>query len=71
MRAACFTRSRTARPSCGRWTYTGALSPGMTLVKVRLQLFGSVMADYLNLMKIDGQWWIVAKHFRRVDDAAA
>ncbi|SDR07451.1 nuclear transport factor 2 family protein [Pseudoxanthomonas sp. CF125] len=47
------------------------LSPEMALVKVRLQLFDSIMADYLNLMKIDGQWRIVAKHFHRVGDAAA
>lgn len=47
------------------------LSPEMALVKVRLQLFDSIMADYLNLMKIDGQWRIVAKLFHREGDAAA
>lgn len=45
------------------------LSSEMALVKVRLRLFDSIMADYLNLMKVDGQWRIYAKHFHRVGDA--
>ncbi|MGQ5524068.1 nuclear transport factor 2 family protein [Chitinimonas sp. PSY-7] len=41
------------------------LSPDMALAKVRLRLFDSIMVDYLNLMRVDGQWRVVAKHFHR------
>lgn len=47
------------------------LSPDMALAKVRLRLFDNIMEDYLNLMKIDGQWQIVAKHFHRAGSAVA
>jgi hypothetical protein len=42
------------------------MSPEMALVKVRLKLFDHVMEDYLNLLKINGKWQIVAKLFHRV-----
>jgi hypothetical protein len=41
------------------------LSDEMALVKVQLRLFDNIMVDYLNLMKIDGHWIIVSKHFWR------
>ena len=41
------------------------LSVEMALAKVQLRLFDSIMQDYLNLMKIDGKWMVVAKHFTR------
>lgn len=47
------------------------LSLDMALVKVRLQLFDSIMVDYLSLMKVDGQWCVVAKLFHREGSAAA
>ncbi|HDR9511001.1 hypothetical protein C5615_32115 [Burkholderia cepacia] len=47
------------------------LSPDMALAKVRLRLFDNIMVDYLNLMKIDGQWKIVAKHFYRAGAAVS
>lgn len=47
------------------------LSPDMALAKVRLRLFDNTMVDYLNLMKIDGRWCIVAKHFHRAGSALA
>lgn len=39
------------------------LSDEMAFAKVRLQLFDSIMVDYLNLVKVDGKWTIVAKLF--------
>ncbi len=47
------------------------LAPDMALAKVRLRLFDNVMIDYLNLMKVDGQWQIVSKLFYRVGSAVA
>lgn len=41
------------------------LSDEMALAKVQLRLFDNIMVDYLNLMKVNGQWVIVAKHFWR------
>ncbi|HDR9512258.1 hypothetical protein C5615_38645 [Burkholderia cepacia] len=45
------------------------LSSDMALAKVRLRLFDNIMVDYLNLMKIDGRWQIVAKLFHRAGAA--
>ena len=46
------------------------ISPTLALVKVQLEMFGGVMKDYLNIVFIDGQWWILAKMWERVGDAA-
>ena len=46
------------------------ISPTLALVKVQLEMFGGVMQDYLNIVFIDGQWWILAKMWERVGDAA-
>ncbi|MEO6918737.1 MAG: nuclear transport factor 2 family protein [Collimonas sp.] len=45
------------------------MSPEMAMVKVRLRLFDNIMADYLNLLKVDGRWTIVAKLFHRIGAA--
>jgi hypothetical protein len=42
------------------------LSPTMALAKVQLQMFGGIMQDYLNLIKLDGKWWIIAKLYEQV-----
>lgn len=42
------------------------LSPTMALAKVQLQMFGGVMQDYLNLIKLDGKWWVIAKLYEQV-----
>jgi len=34
---------------------------------VRLRLFDNIMMDYLNLLKVDGHWSIVAKIFYRAE----
>jgi len=46
------------------------LSPEMALAKVRLRLFDNIMEDYLNLLKVDGKWTIVAKLFHRAETLA-
>jgi hypothetical protein len=44
------------------------ISPTLALAKVQLQMFGGVMQDYLNLVALDGQWWVMAKMWERVGD---
>ena len=46
------------------------VSPTLALVKPQLQMFGGVMQDYLNLVFLDGQWWIMSKLWEKVGDAA-
>ena len=46
------------------------ISPTLALVKPQLEMFGGVMQDYLNLAFLDGQWWVMAKMWERVGDAA-
>ena len=46
------------------------VSPTLALVKVQLEMFGGVMQDYLNIVFLVGQWWIMAKMWERVGDAA-
>ncbi|MNF19128.1 putative lumazine-binding protein [compost metagenome] len=46
------------------------MSPEMAMVKVRLRLFDNVMVDYLNVMKVDGRWMIVAKLFHKEGSVA-
>lgn len=45
------------------------VSGTLALVKVQLEMFGGVMQDYLNIVFIDGQWWILAKMWERVGDS--
>jgi len=47
------------------------MSPEMALVKVRLRLFDNTMVDYLNLLKVDGKWRVVAKLFHRAETLAS
>jgi hypothetical protein len=44
------------------------ISPTLALVKPQLEMFGGVMQDYLNLVSIDGKWWILAKMWEKVGD---
>ncbi|WP_449397751.1 nuclear transport factor 2 family protein [Chryseobacterium wanjuense] len=46
------------------------LSDTMAFAKVRLQLFDNIMVDYLNLVKVDGNWSIVSKLFYREGSAS-
>lgn len=45
------------------------ISPTLAWVKPQLEMFGGVMQDYLNLVFLDGQWWVMAKMWERVGDA--
>jgi hypothetical protein len=45
------------------------LSEEMAMVKVQLRLFDNIMVDHLNLMKVDGRWIVMAKHFSRKGSA--
>ena len=47
------------------------ISPTLALAKVQLEMMGGVMQDSLNLVHLDGQWWIIAKMWERVGDSAA
>ena len=44
------------------------VSPTLALVKPQLQMFGGIMQDYLNIVYLDGQWWIVAKMWEKVGE---
>ena len=45
------------------------VSPTLAWVKPQLEMFGGVMQDYLNIVYLDGQWWIMAKMWERVGDS--
>jgi hypothetical protein len=45
------------------------ISPILAVVRPQLTMFGGLMQDYLNIVHMDGQWWIVAKTWERVGDA--
>ena len=44
------------------------LSDSLAWVKPQLQMFGGIMQDYLNLVYLDGQWWIMAKMWEKVGE---
>lgn len=44
------------------------ISESMACAKVQLQMFGGIMQDYLNFVKIDGKWWIIAKLYEKVGE---
>lgn len=44
------------------------ISETMAMAKVQLQMFGGIMQDYLNFVKIDGHWWIIAKLYEKVGE---
>ncbi len=46
------------------------VSPTLALVKPQLQMFGGIMQDYLNIVFLDGQWWVMAKMWEKVGDVA-
>jgi hypothetical protein len=42
------------------------ISNTLALVRVQLTMFGGVMQDYLNIVYLDGQWWVMAKMWEKV-----
>ena len=49
--------------------FVDQLSSELAMARVELQMFGGVMQDYLNLVKLDDKWWVMAKLYERVGDA--
>lgn len=47
------------------------VSPTLAFVKPQLEMYGGVMQDYLNLVFLDGQWWVMAKMWEKVADSEA
>jgi hypothetical protein len=47
------------------------VSPTLAWVKPQVQMLGSVIQDYLNLVHLDGQWWIMAKMWEKVGEVPA
>jgi len=47
------------------------ISPTLALVKAELNMYGGRMNDYLNVVFLDGQWWVMAKMWERMGDAQA
>ena len=45
------------------------ISDSLALVKCQLEMFGGVMQDYLNIVYLDGQWWVISKLYEKVGDA--
>jgi hypothetical protein len=44
------------------------ISPTLALLKMELEMFGGVMQDYLNIVFLDGQWWVMAKMWEKIRD---
>lgn len=45
------------------------ISSTLALVKIQLTMFEGLMQDYLNLVFLDGQWWVMAKMWEKVGAA--
>ncbi|MEY4533381.1 MAG: hypothetical protein RI926_1150 [Actinomycetota bacterium] len=46
------------------------ISPEVALAKVQLEMFGGVMQDYLNLLHVDGSWFVISKLYKQVGKSA-
>lgn len=44
------------------------ISGTLALLKMQLEMFGGVMQDYLNIVYLDGQWWVMAKMWEKVGE---
>lgn len=44
------------------------ISDTLALLKMQLEMFGGVMQDYLNIVYLDGQWWVMAKMWEKIAD---
>jgi hypothetical protein len=42
------------------------ISETLALLRMQLEMFGGVMQDYLNIVYLDGQWWVMAKMWEKV-----
>ncbi len=46
------------------------VSGTLALLKMQLEMFGGVMQDYLNIVYLDGQWWVMAKMWEKVGEVS-
>lgn len=46
------------------------ISPTLAFVTPPRQMFGVVMQDYLNIIFLDGQWWVMVTMWEMVGDVA-
>jgi hypothetical protein len=46
------------------------ISPEIAMAKVQLEMFGGVMQDYLNLLHVDGSWFVISKLYKQVGKSA-
>jgi hypothetical protein len=46
--------------------FVDQISPEVALAKVQLEMFGGVMQDYLNLLHVDGSWFVISKLYKQV-----
>lgn len=46
------------------------MSPEVAFAKVQLEMFGGVMQDYLNLLRVDGSWFVISKLYKQVGKSA-
>lgn len=44
------------------------VSPTLAVLKMELEMFGGVMQDYLNIVFLEGQWWVMAKMWEKIRD---
>jgi hypothetical protein len=45
------------------------ISDTLAILKLQLEMFGGVMQDYLNIVFLEGQWWVMAKMWEKVGDS--
>ena len=45
------------------------ISDTLAVVKPQLEMFGGVMQDYLNIVFLDKQWWVMAKIWEKVGES--
>lgn len=46
------------------------ISETLAVVKPQLEMFGGVMQDYLNIVYLDNQWWVMAKMWEKVGEVS-
>ena len=47
------------------------ISETLAVVKPQLEMFGGVMEDYLNIVYLDNQWWVMAKMWEKVGEVSS
>ena len=50
--------------------FVDQLNDSLAVARVQLEMMGGVMQDYLNIVFLDGQWWVMAKMWEKVGESA-